>query len=225
MASADNKAAARSSATQKRNAAHAKYKRAWDVYARSKTPANKRKLLKAKDKYEYWVDALAELNKKSKFERADNYRAQFLKENPGILFGHYMCIYCFRIISKEHMQVDHLVAVNRLQKNPLWKLMFMFSKDGVNTTMNLYPACPHCNNRKKDKGGMWIVRGNIGGVLWRVLQGLQKLLHKLFSSKVFVCLLIGLGVLLVLNLWTAGGLAFGSGPIFEIIRSIFQSIL
>lgn len=219
---ADSKAAEKAKAIQKRNAAHAKYKKAWDRYQKSKTAANRRKLVKAKSEYEYWVNTISELSKKSKFERADNYRQEFLKENPGILFGHYMCIYCFRIISKERMQVDHLVAVNRLKKNPLWKLLFMFSKDGVNTTMNLYPACATCNNHKKDKGGTWIVRGQIGGVIWRVLQGLQKILHKIFTSKWFYIGLIAIGGIILLTSLTTGATA--GSILWSILRDIFVSL-
>ena len=213
----------KSKAIAKRNAAHQRYKKAWDKYQKRKTPGNRKKLVKAKDEYQYWVDTIAELGKKSKFERADNYRQEFLKENPGILFGHYMCIYCFRIIPKERMQVDHLVAVNRLKKNPLWKLLFMFSKDGVNTTMNLYPACATCNNHKKDKGGTWIIRGQIGGIIWRILQGLQKIIHKVLTSKWFYLILIAGAAFVVLSSLATG--ASAGGVMWEIIRDILTSLL
>lgn len=222
MASASAKAKAKSRAIAKRNAAHKRYKKAWDKYQKKNTPANKKKLLRARNEYQYWVDAIAELSKKSKFERADNYRQEFLKENPGIFFGHYMCVYCFRIIPKERMQVDHLVAVNRLNKNPLWKLLFMFSKDGVNTTMNLYPACATCNNHKKDKGGTWIIRGQIGGIIWRILQGIQKLLHKILTSKWFYIALIVLAGVVVLSTLATG--ASAGGVMWSIFRDILVSL-
>lgn len=213
------KQARKASAIKKRNLAYYKYKKAYATYQRNKTAANKARVLSAKEKYDYWCITVSELSKKSKFERSDTYRKDFLKENPGILGGRYMCIYCHKLIPRERMQVDHLVAVNRLNKNPLWKLVFMWNKAGVNSIMNLYPACSVCNIRKKDQGGKWIARGQIGGVLWRVLQGSQKVLSKITHGKLFYLGLLAVGICIVLTVITSGTTTS------SVMASIFKDIV
>ena len=137
---------------------------------------------------------------KSKWDRSDGYRTEFLKYNPGLFGCLYFCVYCGKPITRKNMQVDHHIAINLVRHNPLLKLFFgignvfsnIFGKllygkswttnKGVNVTYNLLPACPRCNHKKLDKGGFWIIRGMIGGTSWRTVNLVNTLFIKLFST-------------------------------------------
>lgn len=160
--------------------------------------------------------------KKSKWERSDSYRKDFLKHNKGLFGVLYFCVYCGKPITRKHMQVDHHVAINYVKKNPLLKMYFgignlltnFFGRlvhgskwkknTGVNVTYNLVPACVRCNGDKSDKGGLWIVRGMIGGTIWKVLNFINNIFFALFSTPLGPILLIG-GLAAVLFLTPVGG--------------------
>lgn len=91
----------------------------------------------------------------SKFKRDNSYRTRFIAEHPP-KHGKYRCVYCGRKITKDAMEVDHVVAIGRLKKNWLYRLCV---PNGVNDTSNLVPACHGCNHRKGCKGGLWAIRG------------------------------------------------------------------
>lgn len=146
---------------------------------------------------------------KSKWDRGDSYRSDFLKHNRGFFGKLYFCVYCGRPITRKNMQVDHHIAINFVKKNPLLKLYFGVSNvitnffgrivhgkkwkknSGVNVTYNLVPACPKCNNAKKDKGGLWIIRGMIGGTIWKILNLLNNVVYTLFKPPLGPFILVG----------------------------------
>lgn len=146
---------------------------------------------------------------KSKWDRGDSYRTDFLKYNKGFFGNLYFCVYCGKPITRKKMVVDHHIAINYVKKNPLLKLYFGLSNvvtnflgyimhgskwkknSGVNVTYNLVPACTKCNGAKSDKGGLWIVRGLIGGTIWKVLNAVNNLLFALFRPPFGPIILIG----------------------------------
>ena len=97
---------------------------------------------------------------KTKYERDDTYRTRYIAAHPP-KHGKYRCVYCGRRITKEKMQVDHIIAVNRVKKNWLYRLCV---PKGINELENLVCSCPKCNRRKGDKGGLWAIRGKF----WKV---------------------------------------------------------
>lgn len=175
----------------------------------------------------------------SQWARADNYRSEFLKRNKGLFGCIYLCAYCGRPMTRKTMQVDHHIAVKRVQKNPLYKVYlgtvntfmnisgrisslvtgkkFVKSK-GVNVTYNLIPACPKCNNRKSDKGGMWVLRGAIGGTIWKGLNAINNLFLWLFAQPIVKGILIGLVAFAVVQYFV-----LGTG-VLATIAAFFQGI-
>lgn len=97
---------------------------------------------------------------KTKYERDDMYRTRYIAAHPP-KHGKYRCVYCGRRITKEKMQVDHIIAVNRVKKNWLYRLCV---PKGINELENLVCSCPKCNRRKGDKGGLWAIRGKF----WKI---------------------------------------------------------
>lgn len=145
----------------------------------------------------------------SKWDRSEGYRAEFLKHNKGLFGSIYICVYCGKPITAKNMQVDHHIAINYVRKNPLLKLYFGIANTisnffgsivhgkswkrnkGVNVSYNLVPACKRCNRLKSDKGGLWIVRGMIGGTIWKVLNCINNLILKIVKTPLAPIILVG----------------------------------
>lgn len=106
------------------------------------------------------------------FKRSETYRRDFIQHNPP-RNGRYICVYCGRRVKKDNMQVDHVIAVKRAEKNPLYR--FCIHKD-INELSNLVPSCAKCNRRKSDKGGLWILRGKFWKVFLPIHIGVRVLL-------------------------------------------------
>lgn len=176
----------------------------------------------------------------SKWDRSDDYRRQFFKHNHGILGHVFICVYCFKPITAKKLEVDHHIAINHVRKNPMMKAWFglnnvltnmknrvlcavtgkKFEKQqGVNVVYNLVPACKKCNRSKSDKGGSWIVRGYIGGTIWKTINLFTSFGHWLWQfPAVKVAVLIGIGI-------TVGMFVFsGAGPIAALV-GLIQSII
>lgn len=110
-----------------------------------------------------------------KTERSTNYSALFFNNNPGI-FGHiYFCPYCLKKRLYRNpkrwqtgMQIDHIIPLN---------------KGGINWSANLICACPKCNNKKRAKTGLWVVRGYIGKFVFSILQTVSNLYSAPFWSR------------------------------------------
>ena len=137
----------------------------------------------------------------NKWDRSTSYRKDFFATNKGLLGGWlYFCAYCGKPLTRKKVQVDHHIAINYVKHNPLQKLYFgignVFSNiggsllhgknwkknEGVNVSYNLLPACARCNQKKSDKGGIWIVRGMIGGGIWKILNTINNLFIALFTK-------------------------------------------
>ena len=156
-----------------------------------------------------------------KWARSQGYRQDFLKTNKGLFGGLYFCVYCGKPITRKRMQVDHHIAINHVKNNPLLKLYFgamntitnmvnriiqgkQYKKNtGVNVSYNLVPACERCNKKKSDKGGIWIVRGAIGGTLWKLLNSINNVCLKILSSSLAPLVLLG-GIALILFMTPLG---------------------
>lgn len=156
--------------------------------------------------------------KPGKWERNEGYRKDFFNRNKGLLGGWlYFCVYCGRPITRSKLEVDHHIAINYVKHNPLLKIYFGIGNiisnfigflahgskwkknKGVNVSYNLVPACRKCNRAKSDKGGLWIIRGMIGGTIWKACNFVNNVLIGLFTRPVgWVALAAGaLGFLLL----------------------------
>lgn len=93
------------------------------------------------------------------YARSGNYRREFIHAYPGP----WRCRYCHRRLKEEKMEVDHLMPVAKAQ-NSKWaqSVLKMQGIANVNDVKNLVPSCHRCNNRKRDKAGLWYVRGFLG---------------------------------------------------------------
>ncbi len=172
---------------------------------------------------------MAQVTKKkppqSKWDRDDNYRKEFLKHNKGLFGCIYICAYCGRPMLRSTMQVDHHLAINHVKHSPMLKLWFGLNNiahnavnrikcavtgekfvkmQGVNVAYNLLPACPKCNNKKSDKGGMWTVRGYIGGTIWKILNGINNVFLWAWSQPIFRLAVIGFLAITVLQFAIGG---------------------
>ena len=104
----------------------------------------------------------------SNYERSTDYRRQFLKHNKGIFGGgNFFCSYCGRLLTPKKMTVDHLIPINKVKRRGLARFfMKIRGIKNINDVNNLIPSCSHCNSRKSDKMGLWIIRGDIGKHNW-----------------------------------------------------------
>ena len=94
------------------------------------------------------------------FARSSGYRGAFVAAHPGP----YRCRYCNRRLGAADMTVDHVVPVAMAGRSAIArKMLGAMGASGVNDLENLAPACARCNARKAAKGGLWIVRGLLGG--------------------------------------------------------------
>lgn len=105
----------------------------------------------------------------AKYKRDETYRTRYIAAHPPN-HGKYRCVYCGRRIPKEKMQVDHVIAVNRVKKNWLYRLCV---PNGINELDNLVCSCAKCNKRKGDKGGLWAIRGHF----WKICLPVYTLLR------------------------------------------------
>lgn len=129
---------------------------------------------------------------KSKYERDETYRTRFIAANPP-KNGKYRCVYCGRRVLKNKMQVDHVIAVNRVKKNWLYRLCV---PNGINDLDNLVPACPKCNRRKGDKGGLWAIRGHY----WKICLPIYTALRLLVAAAILF-LILGLAGISPFDMW------------------------
>lgn len=90
-----------------------------------------------------------------------DYRNKYLEHNPGIFGKFYICSQCGKRITKNQMEVDHIIP------NSKWY--------APNRVFNCVAACIDCNRWKSDKMGWCTVRG----ILFKVLEEIYVLLHRL----------------------------------------------
>lgn len=90
---------------------------------------------------------------------------------PGIFGKFYMCPYCGRIMTRNSMQVDHIISINLANEHRAYRILV--PNDDINNIRNLTASCPECNNRKSDSGGGWIFLGRFGKyifiLIWAIL--------------------------------------------------------
>ena len=110
-------------------------------------------------------------NRRKKYERSEDYRYRYILNHPGAFGKFYMCPYCGRIMTRNSMQVDHIVSVNLANRHRAYRILV--PNDDINNIRNLTASCPECNNRKSDSGGGWIFLGRFGKyiftLIWLVL--------------------------------------------------------
>lgn len=130
--------------------------------------------------------------KSSKYERDDTYRTRFIAANPPKK-GKYRCVYCGRRIPKDKMQVDHVIAVNRVKKNWLYRICV---PHGINDLENLVSSCAKCNRRKGDKGGLWAIRGHY----WKICLPIYTMLRLMVLAAILF-LILGLADVGLFRTW------------------------
>lgn len=92
-----------------------------------------------------------------------NYRDKYLKHNPGFLNSFYLCSQCFRPITKDDLEVDHIFPISRW-----W---------APNHLVNLVSTCRTCNRKKSDKVSFSI---QAKGVIVKIIEELYILVHRIF---------------------------------------------
>ena len=107
-----------------------------------------------------------------------NYRDKYLKHNPGFFKSFYICSQCFRPISVDELEVDHIFPISKW-----W---------APNHLINLVSTCRTCNRRKSDKVSFSI---QLKGVIIKILEEIYILIHNLFvlSVKLSIFILSYLG--------------------------------
>lgn len=103
-----------------------------------------------------------------------NYRDKYIKHHPGFFNSFYVCSQCFKPISIEELEVDHIFPISRW-----W---------APNHLVNLVSTCRTCNRSKSDKVSFKI---QSKGVLAKILEEIY------LSLRLIFILLIKLGIFLV----------------------------
>lgn len=103
--------------------------------------------------------------------RDNHYRDNYFKKNSPLFNKYYICAYCFKIVPKEKITVDHIISVKKAKSNTYYQgLMNRLKITNVNDEKNLVACCQNCNSKKGKKGGLWVIRGFLGKhTLWIML--------------------------------------------------------
>ncbi|HAG66010.1 MAG TPA: hypothetical protein DCL51_09785 [Ruthenibacterium lactatiformans] len=108
---------------------------------------------------------------KEHFVRSEDYRTRYIADHPGWRKKWYMCPYCGRFVTRDKMQVDHIISIDLANRQPLYR--WLVPKEGINSEKNLTAACEKCNLKKSNRGGWWIVRAKLGhgwyALMWVLL--------------------------------------------------------
>lgn len=120
-----------------------------------------------------------------------DYRTEYFKHNPGLFGRIYFCSQCGRPLTKDEVEVDHIIALSRM---------------GVNHVINCVACCRHCNRSKGDKLDYRILKGIFAKILeeisifipfifkstGRVITSLfgERIKHHLFKMEFIVLILI-----------------------------------
>ena len=98
-----------------------------------------------------------------KYQRSSDYRESFFKNNPPTDTKRgkpcWRCRYCNRKITKDKLEVDHVIPVYKAKREKKWRKKL---PNGVNDPSNLVASCRMCNRRKGKKTGLWIHRAKWG---------------------------------------------------------------
>ena len=118
------------------------------------TAEDKRYVTKVCDRYR-----LKCLWYKTEWTRSSNYRYTFFRfyEPP------YRCRYCNKRLPKDKVEVDHLIPVGMAKKYRSARFLLRIRGiNNVNDVRNLVPSCHRCNEQKRDKLGLWYIKGVLG---------------------------------------------------------------
>lgn len=146
----------------------------------------------------------------SKYERDSSYRERYISAHPP-KNGKYRCVYCGRLVAKDKMEVDHVVAVDRVKRNWLYRLCV---PNGVNDLNNLVCSCHRCNHKKGSKGGLWIIRGHF----WKVVLPLY-----ITMKILLVCAIMAIIILAILGLFDIGPAQNLYNSIVDVLISLMDS--
>ena len=146
----------------------------------------------------------------SKYERDSSYRERYISAHPP-KNGKYRCVYCGRLVAKDKMEVDHVVAVDRVKRNRLYRLCV---PNGVNDLNNLVCSCHRCNHKKGSKGGLWIIRGHF----WKVVLPLY-----ITMKILLVCAIMAIIILAILGLFDIGPAQNLYNSIVDVLISLMDS--
>lgn len=146
----------------------------------------------------------------SKYERDSSYRERYISAHPP-KNGKYRCVYCGRLVAKDKMEVDHVVAVDRVKRNWLYRLCV---PNGVNDLNNLVCSCHRCNHKKGSKGGLWIIRGHF----WKAVLPLY-----IIMKILLVCAIMAIIILAILGLFDIGPAQNLYNSIVDVLISLMDS--
>lgn len=97
----------------------------------------------------------------SQRKRAEmDYRKEFFRKNKGLFGCIYFCAYCYKPLTRDMIQVDHIVPLN--------------SVCGQNKKYNLVAACAKCNREKSDIVDIRIFQGYAMKIIFSLLMLVQK---------------------------------------------------
>lgn len=111
-----------------------------------------------------------------------DYRTKYLEHNHGLFGGIYICSQCFSIMSRDEMQVDHILPIAK------WF--------APNRVINCVSICPRCNRQKSDKISKSLV---IKGILMKIFEEFYILTQRIIILllRLLLIVLIALGRILV----------------------------
>lgn len=117
----------------------------------------------------------------SRYSRSATYRTEFFKHNRGDKnnYSVYHCSYCGKRLKKDDLEVDHIIAINRVKKSFFARIfMNLIGIKNVNEVKNLTASCHRCNRRKSDKQGLWVPLGFMGKstTFWTIIHIIEVLL-------------------------------------------------
>ena len=92
-----------------------------------------------------------------------DYRRAYLKHNPGLFGGIYICSQCGKPMTRSHMQVDHIIPIA--------------NKFSVNRVINCVAICPTCNKIKSDRTDTKFI---VKGIIFKILEDIVVLVQNLF---------------------------------------------
>ena len=96
---------------------------------------------------------------RKEWTRSSNYRYTFFRFNKPP----YRCRYCHKRLSKDKVEVDHLIPVGMAKKYGYARFLLRIRGiKNVNDSRNLVPSCHKCNERKRDRIFGWYIRGLLG---------------------------------------------------------------
>ena len=143
----------------------------------------------------------------SQRKRAEmDYRKEFFRKNKGLFGCIYFCAYCYKPLTRDMIQVDHIVPLN--------------SACGQNKKYNLVAACAKCNREKSDIVDARIFQGYAMKIIFSLLMLIQKVV---VAILVLVYSIILSAIKLVINIIAA---PFKSkNPTFMIVAVILYAFI